>query len=86
MRIHRIEMANQIAALRKENNGKLPSYAWPGGYPIFYMDAENSALCPTCANKPGYPAPVTAWGINWEDSELYCDDCSQRIESAYAED
>ena len=24
--------------------------------------------------------------VNWEDAELYCDHCSKRIESAYAED
>lgn len=28
---------------------------------------------------------VVAVDVNWEDASLYCDECSQRIESAYAE-
>jgi hypothetical protein len=29
---------------------------------------------------------VVAIDVNWEDPELHCDNCSGRIESAYAED
>ena len=29
---------------------------------------------------------VTAHDANWENPDLYCDHCSSRIESAYAED
>jgi len=29
--------------------GKLVSYAWPGGYPVFYLDHYDSVLCPECA-------------------------------------
>lgn len=28
---------------------------------------------------------VVAYGVNWEDPDLYCDDCSERIESAYGD-
>lgn len=28
---------------------------------------------------------VVATDVNWEDGELYCDNCNDRIESAYAE-
>jgi hypothetical protein len=31
-------------------NGNLPAYAWPGGYPIYYVAADNGVLCPVCAN------------------------------------
>jgi hypothetical protein len=74
------------------SDGKLPAYAWPGGYPIYYLAADNGVLCPKCANdyKPGRDTqeqlePV-AYGVNWEDSELFCEHCNTRIESAYAED
>lgn len=65
-------------------DGTLPAYAWPGGYPMFYLDAENCILCPKCANK-GEIAP-TAYSVNWEDPQLFCEECNERIESAYAED
>lgn len=68
-------------------DGKLPFYAWPGGYPMFYFDKGNNILCPTCANKNDeYSDPIAAYDTNWEDPDLYCDECSKRIESAYTED
>lgn len=36
---------------RDEKDGTFPAYAWPGGYPMFYVTADNSVLCPACANK-----------------------------------
>jgi hypothetical protein len=29
--------------------GSLDAYAWPGGYPVFYLDRNNDVLCPKCA-------------------------------------
>jgi hypothetical protein len=29
---------------------------------------------------------IVAADVNWEDTELYCDHCNKRIESAYTED
>jgi len=72
--------------LQRDDNGKLISFAWPGGYPVFYLDKENSVLCPDCANRDvDQSQEVIAADVNWEDSALYCDDCSKRIESAYNE-
>ena len=69
-----------------DDTGNLPAYAWPGGYPLYYLDAENNVLCARCASaNDDYSAPLAAAGINYEDPDLYCDHCSQRIESAYAE-
>lgn len=71
-------------------DGALPSYTFPGGYPIFYMDAESSAiLCPKCATKSLRDSdplrrPVEA-DVNYEDARLMCGDCNKRIPSAYAE-
>lgn len=71
----------------RDKDGNLPAYAWPGGYPLFYLDAENNVLCPKCANKNDeYTAQIVAQDCNWEDPSLYCDHCSERIESAYADD
>jgi hypothetical protein len=35
----------------RQSDGKLPAYAWPGGYPIVYMARDNGILCPRCANE-----------------------------------
>jgi hypothetical protein len=75
-------------------------HASPGGYPLFVVTSDGAALCFACVRKewrqvceahivPGYRR--SGWfceGIdtNWEDPALWCDHCSQRIESAYAED
>lgn len=65
----------------------LPAYAWPGGYPLFYIDAENNVLCAKCARENDeYSAELTGADVNWEDSTLYCEHCSERIESAYADE
>jgi hypothetical protein len=29
--------------------GSLDAYAWPGGYPVYYLDKNNDVLCPKCA-------------------------------------
>jgi len=74
---------------QKNENGQYDAYAWPGGYPIVYFAADNGVLCPKCANeyKEGRDneeqlKPVDA-DINYADASLYCEHCSERIESAY---
>lgn len=63
---------------------------------MYYLADDGGALCPACANgQNGSEASETAepgsgWRIvgadaNWEDPELYCDHCHNRIPSAYAE-
>lgn len=72
-------------------------YAWPGGYPVFYLTRDNSVLCPGCVQEeiddedgevcdPESSGYVVAHDANWENPHLYCDECGGRIESAYAED
>jgi hypothetical protein len=84
---------------QRDENGNLPAYAWPGGYPIYYLCADGGILCPQCANKesavrhadehPDYPDydqwRIVAGEVNWDDTSLTCDNCSQRIESAYGD-
>jgi hypothetical protein len=75
-------------------NGNYPAYAWPGGYPMYYLCKDGGVLCPKCLNDnkalindPDEPEwYVLASDINYEDPDLYCDNCSERIESAYAEE
>jgi hypothetical protein len=68
-------------------DGSLPPYAWPGGYPIYYLTRDGLAVCPRCANREvdDHQAAI-AYDINWEAPQLLCDDCGERIESAYADD
>lgn len=78
-----------------EHDGKLPSYAWPGGYPMYYIyfDAYGhpAILCPECAQETweqiqrGEETGTLYFETNWEDPELYCE-CGKRIESAYGEE
>lgn len=72
-------------------------YTWPGIYPQYAICADGGALCHTCTKKElglivtsiaqdiqdGWN--VGAIDVNWENTELYCDHCSQQIESAYAD-
>jgi len=79
----------------KDSAGKYPSYAWPGGYPLFYVTSDGDLICPKCVNdsKNAFHTDgekdswtLAAYDINYEDASLYCDVCCQRIESAYAEE
>lgn len=72
-------------------------YAWPGGYPMFFITSDGAALSFEAArsrrrsileaiqqsSNDGWQ--VIGMQINWEDPELHCDHTGKRIESAYAE-
>lgn len=74
------------------------SYAWPGGYPLFFICDDGGTLCCKCARTEAYEVMrsiasdandgwrVVGQDVNWEDANLHCDNCGSRIESAYAED
>lgn len=80
-----------------DNDGEFQSYAWPGGYPLCYVTADNGTLCPRCCtdNKELIESAINShdddqWEIvtfevNYEDPDLYCDNCYQKIECAYCE-
>lgn len=34
----------------RDDNGKLASYAWPGGYEVHYITKDCTILCHNCAN------------------------------------
>ncbi len=71
-------------------------YAWPGGYPLYWVMADGGA-CEFKVCKTERKAMLRAlakreardeWrpvelAVNWENTELYCDHTSNRIEAAY---
>ncbi len=72
------------------SDGTLRKYTDLGCYPVLYLDSRDNVLCAECAEESRsseYTAehPVVA-DVNYGDPHLHCDECSERIESAYAED
>lgn len=69
-------------------------YAWPGGYPLYYIVKDCDVLCPKCVNEniellsDEYDPQWYLIGvdINYEDTDLYCDHCGEQIEPAYEQD
>jgi hypothetical protein len=67
-----------------------------GCYPVFLLCADGGAIHPSCAKANALAVgrakrnhdsqwAVVGAGCNWEDSDMVCDECNERIESAYAE-
>ena len=77
-----------------KEKGKYDYYAWPGGYPLFFITEDCGILCTKCCNEnkdllnDEYDKQwfVIDYEVNWEDGELYCDHCNDKIESAYGEE
>lgn len=92
-------MINSISI--QEWDAKPIKFAWPGGYPVYYVaregyrndetgelefnkhDKEEFICCAGCIHKR--EVIVITQDVNYEDPSMYCEVCSQRIESAYAE-
>jgi len=56
------------------------------GYPLFYVKDDSIPLCHMCASEENFNGVLVKMECNWEDPNLYCDDCSTKIESAYSEE
>lgn len=69
------------------------SWAWPGGYPIYYLCADGGVLCPKCANDnidlttqtDDKQWHIVGVDIHYEGSAIVCDHCNKDIESAYGD-
>ena len=80
--------------LPRESDGMYPIWAWPGGYPIYYLSSDCETICAHCANSPDFRTwdgadlehLIIASDVNWEDPSMYCANCNERIESAYADE
>lgn len=73
-------------------------YAWPGGYPRYFITSDGAALdfetAKSCRRyilesirddlRDGWQ--VVGCAINWEDEHLYCDNSGRKIPSAYGDD
>lgn len=76
---------------------RLGQYAWPGGYPRYFITSDGSALSFQTVREEWRNVVdahlrdcndgwrVIAVDINWEDGDLFDDHSNERIESAYAE-
>ena len=66
----------------------LEAYAWPGGYPVIYLDHGGDVLCAECAtvdrDDPD-TKPLQGYGIHWEGAPECCAECNEEIPSAYGE-
>ena len=81
-----------------DNKGHAHKFAWPGGYPIYYLMSDGESMCADCVTREAQCIAnaikenssdgwrVVGNEINWEDNALFCGHCGKRIESAYAED
>lgn len=71
------------------------AYAWPGGYPMFFITSDGAALSfesvraeyAQCARSTRDKArdgwQIVACDVNWENAELTCEHSGKPIESAY---
>lgn len=66
-------------------NGKLPAWAWPGGYPLMYLDSGNFVLCAECASKDDSAAERVTYTLYFEGPTIYCEYCNTDIQSAYGD-
>ncbi len=84
-------MNKEIKRLLADNGNALPAYAWPGGYPILYLDGGNCVLCPDCATKSALDpdederCKPQAHFIHYEGKPEICEDCNKATESAYGD-
>ena len=73
------------------------AYAWPGGYPLYFVTSDGAALSfdaakqnrryilQAIAHRNDRTWRIVGVDINWEDDTLYCDDTGARIPSAYGD-
>lgn len=87
-------MTTQSASLKLADQLSSSPYTSLGCYPLFGIFHDGGACCHGCAKTERASIGTTtgndgwqlvALDINWEDSDLYCDHCGTRIESAYTE-
>jgi hypothetical protein len=69
-----------------------------GSYPLFFLMATGETLCPNCVkvevlrigratrDRDGQMYRVVGCDINWEDMNMECAECCDKIECAYPSD
>ena len=85
-------MTTQSRSLRFADQLARSPYAFPGGYPLFAVTSDGACLCHKCCSTERESIGTTTgddgWcvaglDINYEDSELLCDNCGTVVEAAY---
>jgi len=82
-------------ALMLECRMEFPAWAWPEGYPIYYLNEEGDVVCPQCArNEENYivdlgpedcAKQIIAFDVYYEGPTLICCECGTGIDSAYGD-
>ena len=87
-------MTTKSESLRLADSLAASPFSSIGCYPLFAATSDGAALCHRCCKSEreaiGTTTGSDGWTVvsiepNWEDPDLYCDHCGDRIESAYAE-
>jgi len=95
-------MVKRNPSLQEIKQAIRDKYAWPGGYPLYFIMGDEESLSIDSAREnwreicAAYIAPhtlilprewiVSGIDINYEHPALFCVHSGNRIESAYAED
>ena len=90
-------MAYSVSDFRRDY--RCGPYAWPGGYPLYFVTADGCALSFAAAKSERRNVleaiaggqltdgwRVVGVDVNYEDNDLHCAHTGQRIESAYGDD
>ena len=58
------------------------------GYPLFYILNQETVLCADCCAEQcnEESGDQTESEVNYDDENLYCWECSEKIEAAYEKD
>mgnify|MGYP003657667873 FL=1 len=56
------------------------------GYPQFFIINNEAYWCADCCNDELNGDEEVITGLNYEDPELYCCNCSLKIEAAYIDE
>jgi len=60
------------------------------GYPLYYIVDSSYAgaqiMCANCCTEEHTGDETIQTEANWDDHQLYCEICSDKIEAAYEED
>lgn len=78
-------VAIDVARYREDFGGKLPTFSFPGAYPMVYATADDRIICPDCASDPGDGVTVVGAAVHEEGPAIQCEECGALIESAYGE-
>lgn len=56
------------------------------GYPLWYVIDDYKCQCNECATVSKTEGYSVEQQVNYDDVNLWCDECSEKIETAYAEE